>query len=257
MNRSERTPGRRPRAGGRPVVATALVVLVTTAALLTAAWRVARGVEDDLTVRAKAALGAAGLPVTVEYDGRDARLSGTLAAPDATARAAAVVAGVRGTRSVVSDVGVDRASAPSAASTAPTPDPGAGPSLDGATAPEPTPEASVPPLPPATVRFEDASSALSPAALAALDPVVDHLLAHPGVRVVLEGHTDSTGTAESNLRLSRQRAEAVQDHLVARGVPVDRTEIALFAATRPVAADDTAEGRAANRRVEIVAEAAP
>jgi outer membrane protein OmpA-like peptidoglycan-associated protein len=243
MNRSQT----RKTGQGRRLVPTAPAVLVATVALLAAAWWVARGVEADLTVRAQAALGAAGLPVAVEYDGRDARLSGTLAAPAAAARAAAAVAGVRGTRSVNSEIRVDPPAPASPAPATSTPGPGSSPG-SGA-----TPEAPVPPLPPATVRFDDASSALSPAALATLDAVVDHLLAYPEVRVVVEGHTDSTGTPESNLRLSRQRAEAVQDHLVSRGVPADRTEIAVFADARPVAGDDTADGRAANRRVEIVA----
>jgi outer membrane protein OmpA-like peptidoglycan-associated protein len=103
------------------------------------------------------------------------------------------------------------------------------------------------------VRFGDAAAEVPGDARATLDAVADHLLRYPAVRVVVEGHTDGTGTPESNWRLSRQRAEAVRTALADRGVPADRMEIALYADTRPVASDDTAEGRAANRRVEIVA----
>ncbi|MGF1646293.1 MAG: OmpA family protein [Kineosporiaceae bacterium] len=229
------------------MIAGALAAVLGTAALAAAALGIARGVETRLTSEAQAALAATGIPVTVDYDGRDARVSGTAVDLEAAARAADVVRGIRGTRSVVTDVRVDMP-APSDAAAVPTPaPPDAGP----------VPAPDVPALPPTTVRFDDAVAELSPVAQAELTAVVDHLLAYPEVRVVIEGHTDGTGSPESNWRLSRQRADAVRAHLMSRGVPGDRMEIALYADTRPVAPEDTADGRAANRRVEVVPEATP
>jgi outer membrane protein OmpA-like peptidoglycan-associated protein len=229
-------------------------------AVSAAAWWVARDVEDELTIRARAALAAAGIPVAVDYDGRDARLHGSVADSGAAARAAEVVDGVPGTRSVVSDIRVDPpGSAPASATPPPatppagTPTPTVAPDAAPTGTPAPSPASEPPPLPPATVRFGDAAAEVPGDARATLDAVADHLLRYPAVRVVVEGHTDGTGTPESNWRLSRQRAEAVRTALADRGVPADRMEIALYADTRPVASDDTAEGRAANRRVEIVA----
>jgi outer membrane protein OmpA-like peptidoglycan-associated protein len=74
----------------------------------------------------------------------------------------------------------------------------------------------------------------------------------PGRRILIEGHTDSTGRAEFNLRLSELRAESIKAVLVASGVSPDRIEIHGYGATKPVADNTTPSGRAQNRRVEIV-----
>ncbi|MDQ3205010.1 MAG: OmpA family protein, partial [Pseudomonadota bacterium] len=79
-----------------------------------------------------------------------------------------------------------------------------------------------------------------------------YLQADPGLRVVVEGHTDSQGQAEANRALSQRRADAVRDALVTAGIPQARVSARGRGADRPVASNDTAAGRAANRRVEIV-----
>lgn len=71
-------------------------------------------------------------------------------------------------------------------------------------------------------------------------------------RVLVEGHTDSTGTAELNLRLSRERAAAVVKALTDRGVPAARIDQNALAATRPIAPNDVEAGRRLNRRSEVV-----
>lgn len=78
------------------------------------------------------------------------------------------------------------------------------------------------------------------------------LLAHPGLRIEVEGHTDSVGSDEFNQRLSEQRASTVRDYLVAQGVPSDMVTSRGFGKTQPVASNDTAAGRQQNRRVEMV-----
>jgi outer membrane protein OmpA-like peptidoglycan-associated protein len=70
--------------------------------------------------------------------------------------------------------------------------------------------------------------------------------------VLVEGHTDSTGKYESNIKLSERRAEAVRTYLVKKGVQPDRLEAKGFGPDRPVADNKTAAGREANRRVEFV-----
>ena len=69
--------------------------------------------------------------------------------------------------------------------------------------------------------------------------------------ITIYGHTDNTGTAEVNERISRQRAEAVQNYLSSCGIAADRMVSQGLSYTMPVADNDTKEGRAANRRVEI------
>jgi len=70
--------------------------------------------------------------------------------------------------------------------------------------------------------------------------------------IVVEGHTDSTGPDERNLELSKQRADALRNYLVGHGVAPDRVRATGRGEQAPIASNDTAEGRALNRRIEIV-----
>ena len=71
--------------------------------------------------------------------------------------------------------------------------------------------------------------------------------------VVIEGHTDSTGSDEVNEHLSQQRAEAVRQYLVAnRTLPYDRIVAVGYGSMRPLASNQTAEGRAINRRIDVI-----
>lgn len=87
-----------------------------------------------------------------------------------------------------------------------------------------------------------------------LDKIVALLKARPALKLSVQGHTDSTGTADHNQDLSARRARSVIAYLVAAGVDAGRLSPAGFGATRPVATNDTAIGRAQNRRVELVKE---
>jgi len=69
--------------------------------------------------------------------------------------------------------------------------------------------------------------------------------------ILLAGHTDSTGSEEYNLELSRERAQAVKDYLVAENVNAVRFSVQGYGESQPVASNDSVEGRAANRRVEV------
>jgi outer membrane protein OmpA-like peptidoglycan-associated protein len=70
--------------------------------------------------------------------------------------------------------------------------------------------------------------------------------------VRIEGHTDATGNDDANMTLSKQRAESVKGYLTQHGVSPAQLETAGFGASRPVADNETAEGRAQNRRTELV-----
>lgn len=72
-------------------------------------------------------------------------------------------------------------------------------------------------------------------------------------RAIIEGHTDSTGSAAANLTLSQRRAEAVRAYLIANNtLPAEKIEASGYGSERPLASDQTAEGRAINRRIDIV-----
>lgn len=102
------------------------------------------------------------------------------------------------------------------------------------------------------LNFELARTNLMPGAARTLDDVAEVLKAYPEAEVVVEGHTDATGVPEDNQRLSLERAEVVKAGLVARGVPANRIKTAGIGDDRPIAANDNAEGRAKNRRTELI-----
>jgi outer membrane protein OmpA-like peptidoglycan-associated protein len=101
------------------------------------------------------------------------------------------------------------------------------------------------------VLFRSNGAHLLPAAMRRLDEVASALAAQEQ-NVVVEGFTDSKGSPWSNVDLSRRRAEAVRTYLVSRGCPPDRIVARGLGPDRPIADNATGEGRANNRRVEIV-----
>lgn len=108
-----------------------------------------------------------------------------------------------------------------------------------------------PPLVLTDVTFATGSATLTATARVALRAIADSLLARPPVRLEIAGYTDDTGSRAANERLSLARAEAVRAFLVAAGVPADLLAARGYGPADPVASNDTAEGRARNRRVEL------
>jgi OOP family OmpA-OmpF porin len=84
-----------------------------------------------------------------------------------------------------------------------------------------------------------------------LDGVVAVLKRNPTLRVEIQGHTDNIGSEASNRKLSENRARAVMEYLVKKGVEAERLSAAGYGSSRPIASNDTLEGRARNRRVEL------
>lgn len=106
------------------------------------------------------------------------------------------------------------------------------------------------------VLFDTGRATLKPGAREKLSKLAGILLAYPGsYRVEIEGHTDSIGSDDSNLRLSQGRADSVHDYLLQSGLKADRMMAARgLGESTPVASNDTAAGRQVNRRVEIIIE---
>jgi len=105
-----------------------------------------------------------------------------------------------------------------------------------------------------SVLFASNESTLLPAAQDRLNKVADALLVSKEKHLIIEGFTDSQGSAESNISLSQRRADAVRSYLISRGYPGDLINTQGIGEERPVADNNSAEGRANNRRVEIVVE---
>lgn len=104
-----------------------------------------------------------------------------------------------------------------------------------------------------SVLFASGKSELLPIARERLDQVAKALKdSEPGDSFVIEGHTDSQGSDQANLTLSQARADAVKAHLVSAGVAPDKVRAVGRGEAQPVASNDSPEGRANNRRVEII-----
>ncbi|MFM2422898.1 MAG: hypothetical protein RL291_1428 [Pseudomonadota bacterium] len=101
------------------------------------------------------------------------------------------------------------------------------------------------------IQFERASAALAQSSNATLDRIVAAARQCPGLAVDIEGHTDNEGTEERNKALSERRARSVVDYLVRAGIPANQLKAVGYGAGRPIAPNDTAEGRARNRRIEF------
>jgi OmpA-OmpF porin, OOP family len=101
------------------------------------------------------------------------------------------------------------------------------------------------------LNFQTASTELTPDSVQSVSDLTAILKAYPNAHVTLTGHTDNTGDVDANRRLSVDRANAVKTMLVSGGVPSDRISTAGYGQSRPIAANDTDEGRTRNRRIEL------
>ena len=101
------------------------------------------------------------------------------------------------------------------------------------------------------ILFEFNRADLRPESRPVLDQVAEYLKANPGVSMKIQGHTDNVGPAEYNLKLSRQRAQAVKDYLLDQGIAEGRLDVDGLGFSSPLMPNDTEENRARNRRVEF------
>jgi len=103
------------------------------------------------------------------------------------------------------------------------------------------------------VTFHSASAELTPQAKQVLLNAASTLNRWPSVKVSVAAHTDNQGNAQANLQLSKQRAIAVAKFLVSAGVDKNRFKVRAYGESRPIAPNDSAQGRRTNRRVELTA----
>lgn len=101
------------------------------------------------------------------------------------------------------------------------------------------------------LEFETARAKIKAESVESLNELAEVLKKEPKWGLQIEGHTDNVGRAQSNLILSKQRAESVRDFMIERGIDKDRMTVLYFGETMPIESNDTPEGRQANRRVEM------
>jgi len=105
---------------------------------------------------------------------------------------------------------------------------------------------------PDSITFDVNRAEVKPQFRSVLDQIAASIRQYPGTVVRVEGHTDSTGSAAYNQTLSENRAKSVAGYLIGRGVEANRIQAMGYGYSRPIADNNTAAGRAMNRRVEVL-----
>lgn len=102
------------------------------------------------------------------------------------------------------------------------------------------------------IQFETGSAVIKPESYKELDEILSSSVVAEGLKVGVYGHTDNTGNADANQKLSEERANAVKSYLITKGLATKRIEAKGLGQTQPIADNKTASGKAQNRRVQIV-----
>jgi len=102
------------------------------------------------------------------------------------------------------------------------------------------------------LNFVSGSTGLTPESISTVTALAAILKAYPNAAVELAGYTDNTGDPQANNKLSLDRANSVRDQLLAAGIDTTRLTAVGYGRDRPVTSNDTDEGRARNRRLELV-----
>ncbi len=249
---SEEFPDAKVRVHGRDAIITGL----PPGADVDAAHELVRRIEGVRSVREDTA--AAG--ETVAHDladstAKDSNADATVAvaAVDPAVASGATEAGVATTAAPTTATPATTAAPTTAATAAPvTTAPAVTPTTVAVAQTESRDDAMPETAPPMKILFDSVSSELTGESKTAVDELVAYLEANPDVRIKVVGHADGWGTRLTNLAVSRARAGSVVSALVSGGVGRDRISAFAHGDRLPVASNATVQGRAANRRVEIV-----
>jgi OmpA-OmpF porin, OOP family len=103
------------------------------------------------------------------------------------------------------------------------------------------------------VQFATGKATIKPDSFSRLDAMVEYMTHKKTARIEISGHTDDAGKKAVNKKLSQQRADAVRDYLVSKGIDADRIKAVGYGDEKPIAPNDTSEGRQKNRRIEAIA----
>lgn len=104
----------------------------------------------------------------------------------------------------------------------------------------------------ARIRFESGKATIDQDSMGLLDRLIETVLRCPTANIEVAGHTDSDGDSNANMALSEKRAQSVADYLIKAGLPSDRLTAVGYGSQQPVAANDTEDGKAKNRRIDFV-----
>ncbi|MBK9033126.1 MAG: OmpA family protein [Myxococcales bacterium] len=126
------------------------------------------------------------------------------------------------------------------------------PPIVAATPSEPAPSEPPPRFVLQDVQFETGKATLTGDSHARLDSVVEYMAHKPSATFEISGHTDNVGSKKKNKRLSQERADAVRAYLVAKGIEASRIQAVGYGDERPIAPNDTPDGRQQNRRIEAM-----
>jgi outer membrane protein OmpA-like peptidoglycan-associated protein len=102
------------------------------------------------------------------------------------------------------------------------------------------------------INFDTGKSVVKPESQPIIEQIVQMLKSNPDLKIGVEGHTDNVGTPASNKTLSEARAKSVVSSIVAQGITAERLSPAGYGQDKPIGDNNTEEGRAKNRRVELV-----
>ena len=103
------------------------------------------------------------------------------------------------------------------------------------------------------VQFATGKAKITQDSFARLDALVEYMTHKKTARIEISGHTDNVGKKAVNKKLSQQRADAIRDYLVSKGIDADRIKAVGYGDEKPIAPNDTSEGRQKNRRIEAIA----
>jgi len=115
---------------------------------------------------------------------------------------------------------------------------------------DPPPDASAPRFVLDGVHFDSGKATIRPESLPRLDSVVEYMTHKKSARIEISGHTDNVGNPKGNKALSQKRVQACRDYLVSKGIDAGRIEAVGYGDERPIASNDTEDGRQKNRRIE-------